>query len=155
MSRKSKNKLKTKRKKRLKKSVRGYGRRSCRGEYAGLKYESALELATILHCHKVGLSITRPEIEPTIQYISKSGTIHRYYPDFIIGGCVVAEVKGFLPSKEKDRVFRKRLALQMWCAKNNMWELFITKDMISPVYFEAAKKIHNKMVGARFKKNKK
>ncbi len=146
-TRKSKNKLKTKRRKRRLKKVavgNNYNHRSCRGEYDGIKYESALELAVVLHCKNINLSIVRPDIDPPLRYVSaRDGKIHRYYPDFVIGGCVLAEVKGYAPAKELSTIFLKHQALEAWCRKNDMWSYFITDDMISPVYLKLAKKIHN------------
>ena len=146
-SRKSKNKLKTKRRKRKLKKVssgKNYNRQSCRGEYEGLKYESALELATILHCRNIGLSVERPDINPPLRYLSvKDQKIHRYYPDFVIGGIIYCEVKGFFSRKEYSNIFLKHQALEDWCRKNGYWAMMLTEDMLSPVWLTLAKKIHN------------
>lgn len=154
-SRKSKNKLKTKRKKRVKfrnKFGVSYTRTSAHGIYKGIKYESCLELATILHCENLGLKIARPDIQPTIRYLSsKDAKIHRYYPDFIVEDFLVLEVKGFFAKNKLASIFEKQAALDRYCRENGLWSMMITSDMLSETWLRSSRKIH-KALSAKTKK---
>ena len=145
-SRKSKNKLKNRRKKRIKVrrsfGVR-YNRTSAHGTYKDIKYDSCLELATILHCHNLGLKIERPNINPTIQYVSATDCkVHRYYPDFIIEGVLVIEVKGFFPKNKISQIFLKQAALDKYCRENDLWSMMVVEEMLSEVWVKSARKLH-------------
>lgn len=156
MSRISKNKLKTRRNKKQKrlkkKNFLNYNRKSARGYYKGLLYESCLELATILHCEKLGLKIERPNIDPPITYVSPyDKKIHRYYPDFIVEDFLILEIKGFIPKKQMMKIFVKQNALEVHCKRNGLWCMMVFSETLDQNLVRRARKLHKELKNAKHK----
>lgn len=123
-----------------------------RGCYKGISYRSSLELAFILRCHDTGETVVNSEL--SLPYVFKDKDRH-YFPDFLVGGREVVEVKalGFLFEKKKLQIEAKKKALEAFCEKNPAFtSKFVTDKMIENKYKKQAKIIARKEEMARWKK---
>ena len=104
----------------------------------------------MLQCLSLGLTIKNCDLPP-IEYLNpKTKTIKKYYPDFIVGGFLIIEVKwiGFVYEKKKEEIRAKRKALELFCENSGRYaSLFATNNMIKKKWLEAARRVHKEING--------
>jgi hypothetical protein len=90
------------------------------GTYHGLSYQSSIELAFILWCENSGKSVVNYAGEG-IPY-NWAGTGHHYYPDFLVDGNTIVEVKGHggVYERDYDQNQAKFAALRIWCKSREL-----------------------------------
>lgn len=75
-----------------------------------------------------------------------------YYPDFIVDGSEITEVKGlgFIYEKKKNEIEAKRKALEYFCCANKQYQAkFVTNQDIEEEYKKKAKRMAIKMDSTR------
>lgn len=75
-----------------------------------------------------------------------------YYPDFIVDGSEITEVKGlgFIYEKKKNEIEAKRKALEYFCCANKQYQAkFVTNQDIEEEYKKKAKRMAIKVDATR------
>ena len=110
------------------------------GYYHDLRYQSLVELSFILWCKNKNYKIQRYDIDPI-----KYGNNKNYYPDFIINGDTIVEVKGspdgFMYQRKKQIIIKQK-ALQEFCKTSIYKERIVYKKDIPNEFYKLARKIH-------------
>lgn len=76
------------------------------------------------------------------------GKSRLYYPDFIVDGREITEIKGlgFIYEKHKDEIETKRKALEYFCCSNKQYQAkFVTDQDIEEEFKKKAKRMANKI----------
>ena len=113
------------------------------GSYSGMRYQSLIELSFILWMVSVKRNIGRYNLEG----IKWDGN-RSYYPDFIVDGNLIVEVKGTLKGfmyQREDEIKRKQSALIEWCKDRKYEQRIVVKKDIPKEFYEKARKVHDKI----------
>jgi hypothetical protein len=122
----------------FKKSVKGIS-----GEYNGISYQSLLELSFLLTCEERGVTVARYESEG-IEYLDEKNKKRLYYPDFIIYGKVIIEIKGHIfggQSGEKI-IYLKTEAAKKFCQSRGLKYRIFHRSHFLRNKLHLAKNIH-------------
>lgn len=112
------------------------------GTYHGLSYQSSIELAFILWCEQNGKHIENYSGEG-IPYLW-NGKAHHYYPDFLVDGNLVVEIKGSggIYERDFDQNQAKFTALREWCKINGFGVRVVFDTDLGNRAVKEAKKLH-------------
>lgn len=112
------------------------------GTYHGLSYQSSIELAFILWCEKSGKHIEN-YAGTGIPY-TWNGSEHRYYPDFLVDGNLIVEVKGKrgLYERNFDQNQAKFSALREWCKSKGFCVRVVFDTDLGNRAIKEARKLH-------------
>lgn len=105
------------------------GNKSSKGYYKGIYCDSTWELAYIVYNQYHGIEIKR--CEQTVEYKYKD-KVYTYYPDFIINGKLVVEIKGYCTDKQK--LEQKIIAAKKFFGEDNYIVLY-KEDMLPIIKF--------------------
>lgn len=91
------------------------------GFYNGIFYNSSYELAFLLFEENKNGNINHIQrFNGYIPYKDAKGILRHYYPDFILNGKLIIEVKGYGPWIDFEKLKLKNLAAAEYCKNNNM-----------------------------------
>lgn len=124
---------------------KSFGSGGLRGDFNGMRYESAVELSFLLWCNKVNVPVKRYDLPP-IQYEDECGIQRVYIPDFIINGNTVVEIKGrglYFRRNFKRNEF-KLAALKLWCEQHSLkYVVIMDNDSIIQKNYRRARRLHH------------
>ena len=96
----------------------------------------------------MGFKVKKFDMKPITYFDSEKKKFRKYYPDFVIEGFIITEVKhiqGFIYENKKKEIASKSRAAENFCKKSeDFLFLFATNEMIDKKYVDTAKKIHKK-----------
>ena len=111
------------------------------GFYKNLYYDSGYELAWMMMVESEGNFDKISRANMYISYKNKKGKSSCYYPDFILDGKFLVEVKGYGPWVDIEQLNLKNTAAKVWCKENKMsYRLVELKDFRYFWYGKAIKK---------------
>lgn len=112
------------------------------GTYHNLSYQSSIELAFIVWCEQNGKRVENYSGEG-IPYIWE-GREHRYYPDFLVDGKLVVEVKGHggVYKRDFEQNQAKFAALGAWCKTNGLCARVVFDTDLGGRSIKEARKLH-------------
>lgn len=115
-----------------------------KGVYKGLYYDSGYELAWLMILESEGnlLSVQRANVY--IGYKNTKGKTSHYYPDFILNGNYLVEVKGYGPWADKSNISKKNEAAKLWCKSNGMRYRLVEFKDIGHHWYRKARNKHKK-----------
>lgn len=117
-------------------------KRQYHGAHEGIKYDSLVELSFILLMIDEQRTIIRYNLNAI-----KWGKGNNYYPDFIVDGNLIIEIKGsmkgYMNKKEKE-ILQKQKALANWCENTKYNQRIVLKKDIPKEFYKKAKEIHVK-----------
>lgn len=112
------------------------------GNYHGISYQSSIELAFILWCEQNGKQVEN-YLGEGIPY-AWNGKEHRYYPDFLIDGNFIVEVKGRggIYERDYDQNQAKFAALREWCRTTGFGVRVVFDTDLGKRAIKEARKLH-------------
>lgn len=84
-----------------------------KGFYKGLYYDSGYELAWLMILDSEGKLLSVERASMYIGYKNTKGKMSHYYPDFILDGKYLVEVKGYGPWADKSNISKKNKAAKL------------------------------------------
>lgn len=122
----------------MKKSV-GCG--GLKGIYKNINYDSALELSFILWCEHNNILIKRYDLEP-LQYFDECGVTRRYFPDFIINGDEIIEIKGYGIFYIKNYE-RNIIKIETLKKSGKKYRIYFSNDICVKKFYNIARRLHH------------
>lgn len=123
-----------------------------KGFYKGLYYDSGYELAWLMIVDSEGKISSVERANLYISYKNNKEKTCNYYPDFILDGKYLVEIKGYGPWIDLSSINKKNEAAKNWCKLNNMrYRLVEFKDIGNTWYKKALKK-HKEINNGKVKK---
>jgi len=120
---------------------RSLGAGGLKGEYQGIRYDSAVELSFLLWCENKNIPIKRYDLAP-ISYLAEDGKTRLYFPDFIIYHNQIIEIKGLgvYYQKNYQRNLLKIDAAQKFCQN---YKVIFSDDECLKKFYKKARKLHH------------
>lgn len=106
-----------------------------------------------MQCEASKKTIVKCELEPIAYEVN--GKSRLYYPDFLVEGREITEIKhlGFIYEKKKDEIKAKQKALEYFCCENKKYVAkFVTNEDIEDQFKLKAKRLARKFEKLKGKK---
>jgi hypothetical protein len=123
-----------------------------KGVYKGLYYDSGYELAWLMILDSEGKLSNVERANLYIGYNNSKKKLSHYYPDFILDGKYLVEIKGYGPWADIDSISKKNEAAKIWCKSNNMKYRLVEFKDIGNFWYRKARNKHKELENGEIKK---
>ncbi len=123
-----------------------------KGFYKGLYYDSGYELAWLMIMESENKLCNIIRANTYISYKNTKSKLSHYYPDFILDGKYLIEVKGYGPWADKANISKKNEAARLWCNSNDMRYRLVEFKDIGNSWYRKARNKHKELNNGKIKK---